>query len=94
LSDEETFLRELEPALILGDRHRDLGGMPEVMLATRGEVNAVSSRRFTAALNLQLLCLKSLKSVEARWMKDGHLHHKQQQNSGMKPQPKKGKKNA
>jgi hypothetical protein len=66
---EELQLKRFEPALVLDERHRDLGAMPELMLSSRVEPNYVESRRQTAVAKLYLLMLNSIQTYEVDCLK-------------------------
>lgn len=57
-------LHSLAPMLTLGDRHRDLGPMPEVLLMQRGKLNYVVARRLTSLLKLLLLARTAVREAE------------------------------
>lgn len=61
---EEQQLKEIGPSFVLGDRHRDIGAMPQVMLTARVDTDDVDSRRRTAVLKLYLLMLKSIEDYQ------------------------------
>jgi hypothetical protein len=63
-SSDEVALLGLNPGFQMGDRHRDLGAMPQLMLSSRVSANDVTSRRFTSILKLALLARKSIERLE------------------------------
>ncbi len=61
---EEQKLKEIGPSFVMGDRDRDLGQMPEVMLSLKANGNPVDSRHRTAVVKLYLLMHKSIEAYQ------------------------------